>query len=267
MPGYTSYARFVSAMLCRECCSSIPWIEAGQICCHACGRSIPCNDCIRLPTSELIRNRSAVRYDDGMKELLAQLKYRGDEAVASLLEALMCPAFEHMTSELYRLYCTHKNLAKYHPRELMQLLQRGGPNQAAYVWDALTYVPVSSQRAEERGFNQAQLLAEGLAVRYGLPAIELLNRIRDTPKQSFQSRKARFQNTEALFTPAPDAAHLLNQLSLKRNRQQSTPTNSTIRILIVDDIYTTGSTLRACAKSLSGTVIPVEVYSLAWARG
>ncbi|MBJ6361923.1 hypothetical protein ACFOQM_11565 [Paenibacillus sp. GCM10012307] len=266
MAGFNPYARYVKNMLCLDCCGSVPWIETGQIRCHACGRSVPCEDCIRAPGSELVRNRSAVRYDEGMKALLARLKYRGDEAISLLLEAMLYPAFEHMTSDIHRLYFSHLDRRKHRFQSWSDSLQ-GSVNQASVVWDAITYVPISIQRAQERGFNQAQLLADGLAKRYSLPAIALLDRVRDTPKQSIQSRKARFHNTEALFSPVPEAVRLLQLLSANGSVQQGRHSANTIRILIMDDIYTTGSTLRACAKSLCETGVPVEVYSLTWARG
>lgn len=97
--------------------------------------------------------------------------------------------------------------------------------------DVITYVPLHSRREAERGFNQAELLAHVIGKELRLPVSGMLIRVKDTPKQSKQPRQYRVEGMEGAFR-------------LKRNfLHQDT-------LLIVDDIYTTGSTLRACSREL-----------------
>ncbi len=120
----------------------------------------------------------------------------------------------------------------------------------------LTYVPVSEERYRERGFNQAERLAAGLGQRCRVPVYPLLKRTRHTDKQSFKKRSDRLGDLEGAFTTDPDG---LQELA---NRFGSTAPK---QIYIVDDVYTTGSTLNQCARVIKSS-LPAEVYGLCWAR-
>lgn len=108
-------------------------------------------------------------------------------------------------------------------------------------FDLVTFIPLSNERLMERGFNQAQALTDLL----GLNTVELLTRLH-TEKQSKKSREERISLAQVFQVTKPD---LLKQKS----------------ILIVDDIYTTGSTLRHAAKALK-TAGATEVSSITLAR-
>lgn len=113
-------------------------------------------------------------------------------------------------------------------------------------FDCITFVPLHESRLRERGFNQAQLLAIQLGLRLKLPVKPLLTRTRPTEKQSQKDRRARLQFFD-------EAVQLLPL--------QSPPP---ARVLLIDDIYTTGTTINACAKALAKEGI--VVYSLTVAR-
>lgn len=89
-------------------------------------------------------------------------------------------------------------------------------------------VPTASAHRRVRGFGHMELVARRLAKRRELPSLLVLQRT-DNETQHFKSRKERLQ------------------LSAKSFRTATAPPET---ILLVDDIYTTGATLRACAQVL-----------------
>ncbi|MEG0766265.1 MAG: ComF family protein [Clostridia bacterium] len=111
---------------------------------------------------------------------------------------------------------------------LAEGLFRAFPN-AAY--DALVPVPLHRRRLRTRGFNQAALLCEALSVRCGLPVLHALRRKRATRQQARLSARARIRNTQNAFTVTAPVAGL--------------------RLLLVDDVRTTGATFAACADALT----------------
>ena len=93
-------------------------------------------------------------------------------------------------------------------------------------------VPLSRERLAHRGYNQAELLADVLAGSAGLPvAPGALRRRRDTPSQVGLSANERWNNMIGAFEARP---------SLVRGQP----------ILLIDDVFTTGATLQACAQAL-----------------
>jgi ComF family protein len=99
--------------------------------------------------------------------------------------------------------------------------------------DALVAVPLDGARARERGYNQAALLAAPVAEALGVPlAPTWLRRSRPTRPQVGLSARERRANVRGAFIcpePAPVAGR---------------------RVLLVDDVMTTGATLEACAEAL-----------------
>jgi len=118
-------------------------------------------------------------------------------------------------------------------------------------FQAVTSVPLAPERLLERGFNQAERLARRVADWYGIPYVPLLKRLRHTEKQSLKSRRGRVVDMRGNF----DVSSSISVVSGN--------------ILLVDDVYTTGSTLNECARVLrmaSDEGKPVGVYGLLWAR-
>ena len=104
----------------------------------------------------------------------------------------------------------------------------------------LVPVPVHPGRLRKRGYNQAELLAEAIAGATGIPMRnDLLRRIKATTAQKKLSREERSLNLCRAFQPG----------------ESSAPD----RVLLVDDIYTTGATADACAGVLLG-MGAAEVY-------
>jgi len=113
----------------------------------------------------------------------------------------------------------------------------------------VTCVPVHRQRRLERGFNQAELMARELAQKSGLRFVQLLHRHDGGQRQSALGRDQRAANVRAVF--AIDDRALANAGMVER-------------IVIVDDVYTTGETLHQCALELRSAGI--ESHAFAFAR-
>lgn len=98
-------------------------------------------------------------------------------------------------------------------------------------FDVAAWVPVSARRLRRRGYDQARLLAEEACKLWGVRPEPLLRKIRDNPAQSsLESAGERRKNAEGVYEAAGDV--------------------SGKRILLIDDICTTGATLRSCASVL-----------------
>ncbi len=115
-------------------------------------------------------------------------------------------------------------------------------------YDFILPVPIHKKRLRERGFNQATLLAKGIAQTEGVPVLtDTLVRHRHTVAQSSLGMEARQHNiTGAFEVPNPEVI---------RDK----------RILIVDDVFTTGATIREAVNEL-WKADPAEVDVLTLAR-
>ena len=109
--------------------------------------------------------------------------------------------------------------------------------------DIITYVPMTRHAMRARGFNQAKLLAQGLAKRIHRPMARLLAKWSETQPQARLSARARRENLRGAF-------RTIRSVSGK--------------VLLVDDIFTTGSTVEECAHILkSGGCEEVFVLTVA----
>jgi len=115
--------------------------------------------------------------------------------------------------------------------------------------DVLAPVPLHWRRLLTRRYNQAALLTQGLARQSGLPAVpDLLERRRATASQGRKSRNQRRRNVSGAFRVKPK-----HQGFIKGQR-----------VLLIDDVLTTGATLEACARTLlRAGAAQVEVLVLA----
>ena len=113
-------------------------------------------------------------------------------------------------------------------------------------FDFVVPVPLHPARKRERGFNQAELLAEIFSVRAGLKMQSALERIRYTTTQTAFDRAERMENLR-------DAFRLRKKADVRG-----------LRVLLIDDVLTTGSTLSECARVLkAGGAISVHAATAA----
>ena len=99
-------------------------------------------------------------------------------------------------------------------------------------FDLIVPEPLHPARQRERGFNQASLLAELLGAETSMPSRPVLQRIRYTTTQTALDRSQRMEN-------------LHNAFRLRKNADVRG-----LRVLLIDDVLTTGSTLSECARVL-----------------
>ena len=116
---------------------------------------------------------------------------------------------------------------------LGELLARCAAERFRGEFDLVTWVPVSRKRLKKRGYDQSRLLAEAACRHWDTKPVQLLVKVQDNPAQSgLQGEAARRANVLGVYDPA--------EPELIRGR----------RILLVDDIHTTGATLSECARVL-----------------
>ncbi|MGI5868780.1 MAG: ComF family protein [Kiritimatiellia bacterium] len=200
------------APLCGACRADIH-VRAFETCCRRCGKVLmesasagevaplcaPCRS--HPPKFDLAR--SAAEFHGPVRELVHGLKYHRAtwlrDELADLLEGC------------YLAHCR------------------------AEAPDVVCPVPLNRVKQRERQYNQAELLAEALARRIGVPLVSnILERHRNTPTQTHLDAAARRLNVAGAFVSPP---HLR-------------PWTYGRCILLVDDVMTTGATLSECAAAL-----------------
>ena len=115
--------------------------------------------------------------------------------------------------------------------------------------DLISWVPLHPERLSERGFNQAKLLALAVGANCRIPATNLLFRKKETKPQASLKKAERLTALEGVF-------------GLDAKVYKATLCDKSI--LLVDDVYTTGATLRACAEVLN--LAGAKVFSVTFAR-
>ena len=100
-------------------------------------------------------------------------------------------------------------------------------------YDIIIIVPISKQRKKDRGYNQSELIAKEISKIINIPvAKNILYKIKNTIPQSSLNKKQREENAKGVYK-----VHNITKLYNKK-------------ILIIDDIYTTGNTVNECANML-----------------
>lgn len=136
--------------------------------------------------------------------------------------------------------------------EIELILQRYFTNQETYLPETslLTPIPLHPSKRRNRGFNQAALISKTLAELWDRPRQEkILLRHKRGQDQVRLPRAKRLTNVRQLYSLNP------SQKDLVRNRT----------IVLIDDVVTTGATLRYCAQILKRNGAQ-EVYGIAFAR-
>lgn len=110
-------------------------------------------------------------------------------------------------------------------------------------------VPMWRQKERMRGFNQAAIIAELIAKDNGLKQIELLERVRETKPMYGLDKQAREVNVNGAFR-------------IKQNLRDKLVG---ARVILVDDVWTTGATMKECGKLLKSAGVR-EIWAITLAR-
>jgi ComF family protein len=183
----------LSVLLAPECASCARVLDAPL----AGSVCTTCWNGVQPCNDSLERWRAAGHYDGSLREIIHAFKYGGRRSLATPLAALM--------------------------------RERGADLIAAT--DVVVPVPLHAWRRLQRGFNQADDLAQHL----GKPVLHALWRTRATLPQTGLGHAARRRNVRAAFRMSP----LLRAARIEG-----------LRILLVDDVRTTGATIEACTRVL-----------------
>jgi ComF family protein len=144
-------------------------------------------------------------------------------------------------------YNNRREYAEFYSQEM---LQHFGSQWQQLNLDGILPVPLHKHKLRQRGYNQAELLARPISRQLGVPLYtKLLVRRIDTLPQKELDDKERMKNLKKAFFLRE------NEVKLRK-------------VLLVDDIYTTGSTIEACAEVLQqGGVKQVYYSSVCIGRG
>ena len=115
--------------------------------------------------------------------------------------------------------------------------------------DVLTYVPISKDRLKQRGFNQAEEIAKGISKKLNIPVVEMLSKVSGRKHQAELSQAERYKNLIGSFLAKND---IKDKVKGKV-------------VMIVDDVFTTGSTLNECAKTLK-KLGPKQIKTVTFAK-
>ncbi|MDQ3602275.1 MAG: ComF family protein [Actinomycetota bacterium] len=203
--------RRASDVLCRTCFEALPGV--GSPVCRRCGlpsafAAFVCEECKNVDFG-FESAKAPLKYEGVGKKIVHALKYRGYKRV---VERLATPL-------------------------MLQVLDDGR-------FDAIVPVPLHRLRLRKRGFNQAELLARGVAEKIKATVSDTLEVVRSTRDQVELSAAQRRANVAGAYTA-------------------TVPLRG--RILLIDDVFTTGATMSACAGTLVSAGAE-EVHALSLCR-
>ncbi len=219
-------------VLCPSCASSLPFIDL-SLACPRCGAPygrVLCTEC-PMPGSEeallhpeeafpFARARAALSFEGGAKKIIRTYKDGDELRLDAVIASLLCAAIRGRNETNTQGICLIPQVSE----------PLGDWSQWA---DALAFVPASPEAVRRRDFDHMERVAMRVATRTGLPLARLLTSERKTRDQRELGRGERFANRNGSFSLAADAAGPIPR-----------------RIILIDDVFTTGATLSAASRVL-----------------
>ena len=234
-------AKFIFPDKCLICNSKIN-IAPNFLLCHYCLKSIriikdPTCPCCGFP----FPSDNILLYNQNYRCGLC----RKDEPI--LNKTISIFYYEIKLREAIHKFKYHKNLSL--GKVLAELMISNIPGKMSFSkFDCIIPVPLHKKKLKERGFNQSLILSKKIGQYFNLPVVyDNLKRIRYTEAQTNLSHAKRKKNVKNAFS-------LRNPNNLKNKD-----------ILLIDDIYTTGSTINECAKTLKKAGVN-KIFALTLAR-
>ncbi|HEV2199811.1 MAG TPA: ComF family protein [Bryobacteraceae bacterium] len=136
-------------------------------------------------------------------------------------------------------------------RPLGEMLARAVPREERF--DAVVPLPLHWRRRWERGFNQSELLAKEIARRWNAPVVKAVRRVKATAPQAGLTNAKRRANMSGAFSARPSRFRgILGRrffFAKSFSFGKDMPLKGA-RVLLIDDVLTTGATAAACARAL-----------------
>ncbi|MCR4716169.1 MAG: ComF family protein [Lachnospiraceae bacterium] len=195
-------AKKENALGCCDFCSDKLEVIREPVC-FKCGKPLDsneeeyCIDCLRVKKS-FVSNRAVYEYGGDIKDSLMKFKYKNRQEYANFYAKVMTDKYADYFADV----------------------------------DALIPIPIHKSRLKERGYNQAELIANELSRYCGVKVYnDILVRNEKTLAQKSLNDLERINNLKNAFQ--------LGQNIVQLNK-----------VMLVDDIYTTGATIEACTRLL-----------------
>lgn len=250
--------------VCESCLSKIP--ISGNLYCYICNRRTSdgkihpwCKKKNRSPLSGILIA------SDWQSPLLRQIIYEYKYRFAYELSKPLGKILVRFLKENIGVLPLGRDIGVPPLGEDQSSLKRGTP--------ILIPIPLHRRRQAWRGFNQAEVLAKEIGTQLNiLVETTILKRARHTqPQMDIKDQKERKKNIQAAFSlrqlSTPNLQHSTGVLSL--DRDTGVPLlgeEKNLRIILIDDVCTTGATLEEAARALK-PLKPKEIWGLVLARG
>lgn len=199
--------------ICKECVDKLNYVQPPY--CFKCGKHIDseeseyCDDCTK-ETRRYRKGFPVFEYHGAIKESVMAFKY--------------------------------KNKREYAAFYADEVMKRYGEVLEHVHAEALIPVPIYKKKRRIRGYNQAEVLAQELSKRLGVPCYRnTLVRVENTKVQKLLDHNQRKKNLKRAFKRVQDGVELKT-------------------VILVDDIYTSGATVEACTEVLLATGIENVYY-------
>lgn len=267
-PSFCVNCKKESWWVCKECAQEIVLVKTQT--CPECGKISDLGRlCPKCKKEKHIKGIiCACYYDLGpIKEMVHNLKYNSVVELSEVLGGLMARAlalnFKLQITNIKSKTNNKMLKPKSSKYKVESINGESKIHNTLYLIPntVLTFVPMHWLRQARRGYNQAELLAKEVSKNTNIPVLNLLQKIRSTKRQVELTGKERRENLKIVFKVIKSQSHSFARKFSKENYKVIGK-----KIIIIDDVTTTGSTLNECAKVLIEAGAK-EVWGLVVARG